>query len=74
MLSTHRETLNACFSLDLHGVFDAPTVETLARSFDAGRSASAPANDRDSMLNALLGLSDERMRWVSGTRDDRNRG
>jgi hypothetical protein len=62
--STHRATLdeNHC----LRGVFDAPTVETLARS--------APANDLDGILNARLGLGDERMRWFSEAWDDRNRG
>lgn len=72
MLSTHRATLDECRCR--RGVFDAPAVETLAPSIDVGRAAAAPANDRDSILDALPGFGDEHVRWVSGTRDDRNRG
>jgi hypothetical protein len=68
-----RATLDECRWLC--GVFDAPTVvEALANSIDAGRSVATPANDLDSILNALLGLSDESMRWVSGVWGDRSRG
>ena len=74
MLSTHRGTLNARFSLDLRGVFDAATVEALASSIDAGRLVAAPANDPDSILDALPGFGDEQVRRVSGAWDDRSRG
>jgi hypothetical protein len=71
--SKHGATLDEC-PCCLRGVFDAPTVEALVRSIDAGRSAATPANDLDSILHALLGLSDESMRWVSGVWDDRSWG
>jgi acyl-CoA synthetase (AMP-forming)/AMP-acid ligase II len=60
--------------LDLRVVFDGPTVEALARAIDARRSAAAPADDLDPIVDALAGLGDEQVRRVIGARDDRSQG
>jgi hypothetical protein len=76
VFSTRGATLDEYrdLKLDLRGVFDAPTAEAFVRSIGAGHSVAAPAHRLDSILNALLGLGDEWMRWISGAWDDRNRG
>ena len=76
MLSTHRATLDDCLGLASHprGVVDVPTVQAIASSIDAGRSAAAPADDLGPILDAPPGLCDEQGRRVIGARDDRSRG
>jgi len=77
VLSTPRATLDDCLGLAFNprDVFDVPTVETLASSIDAGRSAAEPADDHlGPILDAPPGLCDEQGRRVIGARDDRSRG
>ena len=77
MLSTPRATLDDCLGLASHprGVVDVPTVQAIASSIDAGRSAAEPADDHlGPILDAPPGLCDEQGRRVIGARDDRSRG
>jgi len=67
VLSTHRATLDDCLGLrPTRGVVDVPTVQAIASSIDAGRSAAAPADDLGPILDAPPGLCDEQGAGSSG--------